>query len=104
MALIQIPVSSTPSESFALTIDQVTYRAGFNWAEKNLAWYMDLYQVSGEPVFLGHKVMYNSSIFEKYSYIDPSPQGTLILLDTTNTRLTPDYNSISTTDRLYYLS
>lgn len=104
MAFIKIPISSTPSKVITVIIDQVSYRLRMDWVEKDESWYMSLYQINGAPIFLSHKVLYNNSINDKYRYIDPAPQGSMMLIDSTNTKLKPDYESISTTDDLYYLS
>jgi len=104
MAIVQVPVSSSPSELFSISLDQVTYRMKFNWVEKLGGWYMSLYRSNGDPMFLGHRVNYNSPLSSKYSYLSESPQGFLLLVDTTNTKLSPDFDSISTTDKLYYVS
>ena len=105
MSLHTLKLNSDYSYKFTTILEQVTYQMRFNWIEKEDAWYLDLYDRGGEPLVLGHKLLYGNIVLTKYNANTEVPQGELMLLSgTSGDLLRPTFDSVSTGDILYYIS
>lgn len=101
---VKINISERPSQIFTVNLDQVAYRMKVRWNDRVTAWYIDLYDISGQAIFLSHRLLYNRVILSKYRANALCPQGELILYDTTTSLDRPSFETLSTTDQLYYLT
>ena len=105
MAVLKIGLTSSYSYKFTVILEQVTYQIRFNWLDKEDAWYLDLYDRFGEPLILGHKVLYSNSVLRKYHARAGVPQGEFFLLGGESGELVrPSFDSVSGGDSFYYIT
>ena len=76
-----------------------------NWIGKEDAWYLDLYDEFGDPLILGHKLLYSNSLLIKHHANSSVPQGEFILAAGESGDLDrPTFNSVSNGDTFYYFT
>lgn len=102
---LKIALESNYSYKFSTILDQVTYQIKLDWIEKEDAWYLDLYDRYGDPLILGHKLLYGNLILSKYHANADVPQGEFLLVKgELGTLLRPTLESVSSGDTLYYIT
>lgn len=108
MATYEIPVQqSTPNYRVRTSLpspgaSDVAYLIDFRWNVRDLAWFMDVYDVNEIPIRTGIKVVVGTYI-GRASTLAPFKDGVFLASDTSGATLDAGFDDFGTRVRLSYI-
>lgn len=104
MTLYDLPVQTTLANfSFQTDMDGKTYGLQFTWNERFGAWFMSLFDVNGNPLVCGVRVVVDFPLAHRGT--NPAlPPGIIIAQDTTGAHQDPGLNDLGTRCIVQYVA
>lgn len=104
MALLTIPVRpSVPFSRRRVTLDGREYSIRLRWSMREEIWYLDLFDVDGEPLLVGRPLTANKGLLAQFRQtIAALPPGELYALDPRATPADPGLDELGDVVSLAY--
>lgn len=84
--------------TFRCELDRTTFNFAFEWNDRDSGWYMSIFDVSGNPLLSGRRVVLNYPLINLYRDTH-LPLGNIMAFDSTGTDTEPGYLDLG--DRVY---
>jgi hypothetical protein len=85
MTLLPTLTDGTAVYTFQTSLDSVAFQLDLEWNDRELAWYLNLYDANLNPLVMGRKVVLGIPLLGRFQGIAGLPPGDLIAFDTSNT-------------------
>lgn len=96
--------SSVTDYVFQCDLDAVTYGFRFRWNERLAAWFMDILDVSANPLVTNLRVTVGYPLASRAQYNTALPPGLLIATDTSGADIDPGLTELGTRVQILYFS
>lgn len=96
-----IPTSSDPDYEQVTTLDGTTYRLRFIWNQRSEFWTLNLYDVEGDPIVTGIKIVNDIDLLKRQTK-DTIPPGAIVAIDTNDTGVPPGLEDLGSRILLVY--
>lgn len=102
MATLEIPLNSNrQSYQFSIDLDGVTYNMKVKYVERVDLWFMDILDVSENPIVTGMPIQTNVDILAQITS-EEKPQGSFIAIDETGNNRDASVDTLGNDIKLIY--
>jgi hypothetical protein len=90
-----VPTYEDPSWTQNTTLDGTTFQLDFTYNSRCQCYYLDVYDLEGEAIYLGVKIICGSALLRKCADIDRAPPGDFWCFSNTGDKTPPGLGELA---------